>query len=248
MAAEPPGSTANAAGFDPARDDVFARIAGRYDLMCDIFSVLAHRRWKSVMADEIVRAPGETVLDVASGTGHIALRVARRQAAAAARKRIVATDLCEEMLGVARRKPTPPGSTPEFRIADAHDLHGFETGSIDVYSMAFGMKICDRHRALREAFRVLRPGGLLLCLEASHIPAAWLRALYLRYMDWCLPVMARLATGGDRGAYDYLLRGVHDFPDQRAFCDDLRGHGFTAVDYRNLSLGIVALHRAVKPL
>ncbi len=239
----------NAAAFDARADNVFARIASRYDLLCDIFSLGAHRYWKSAMAREIVTAPGEVVFDAASGTGHIALRVVRldlRRRANAA-KRVIAGDVCAEMLAIAQAKSRRLGASPEYCIADVHHLADVADNSIDIYSIAFAMKICDRHRVVAEAFRVLRPGGRLLCMEASHIPAGWLRALYLRYMDWCLPLMAWAATGGERSAYNYLLRGIHGFPDQQAFSDELRGQGFEAVSHSNFSLGIVALHRASKP-
>jgi demethylmenaquinone methyltransferase / 2-methoxy-6-polyprenyl-1,4-benzoquinol methylase len=94
---------------------------------------------------------------------------------------------------------------------------------------------------------VLRPGGVLFCLEAGRIPSPLLHKAYLEYMDWCLPLMARLAVGHDPGAYDYLLRGIRVFPDQQAFADELRAAGFGEVAYENLTFGVVALHVAVKP-
>lgn len=239
--------TANAAAFDVGADNVFARIATRYDLLCDIFSLLAHRRWKAAMAREIVAAPGDVVLDAASGTGHIALRVLRLQHERGPAKRVIAADICPEMLAVAEGKARRLDQPLEFRVADVHHLHEIADASVDVYAIAFAMKICDRHRVLAEAFRVLKPGGRLLCMEAAHIPVRWLRAVYLRYMDWCLPLIARVATAGDRSAYDYLLRGIHGFPDQRAFTGEIEGYGFRRVSHTDFSLGIVALHRAVKP-
>lgn len=116
-----------------------------------------------------------------------------------------------------------------------------------LYSIAFGLKICDRRHVLAEAFRVLRPGGVFLSLEAARIPVDWLHSLYLGYMDWCLPLIARIATGGDRSSYDYVLRGIHEFPAPSEFAREIASHGFTAVSYQRLTLGIVALHRAVRP-
>jgi ubiquinone/menaquinone biosynthesis C-methylase UbiE len=113
--------------------------------------------------------------------------------------------------------------------------------------MSFGMKICDRARVMAEAHRVLKPGGRFLCLEAARIPVPWVHAAYLKYMDWCLPLIGRLAAEGDRSAYDYLLRGVHGFPEQQALVRELEAVGFESVRYTNLTLGIVALHEAVKP-
>lgn len=238
---------ANAAEFDPAADNVFARIAGRYDRLCDMFSLRIHRLWKSRMAAEMARHPGSVVLDAASGTGDIPLRMLRRlERDGAPARTIWVTDICPEMLAIARSKlGARPGVT--LATADMHALSGFAANSVDLYSMSFGMKICDRKRALAEAFRVLKPGGTFFCLEAARITVPPLHALYLAYMRWCMPIIGRIATGGDASAYGYLLKGVHEFPTQREFCDEIASYGFRDVAYRNFSLGIVALHWATKP-
>jgi len=242
---------ANAAAFDPAQDNVFARIAGRYDRMCDVFSLFIHRHWKSHMAAAMARHPGRVVLDVASGTGDIPLRFIRRGAkggngAPLGGRTIWVTDICPEMLALAKPKLAGPVDV-RVAVADVHALREFPSNSIDLYSMSFGMKICDRGRALAEAFRVLKPGGTFFCLEAARIPSPPLHALYLAYMRWCMPIVARIASGGDPGAYDYLVRGIHEFPAQREFCAEIERHGFRDVSYRNLTLGIVALHQGTKP-
>lgn len=237
---------ANAAAFDPGADDVFARIAGRYDRLCDFFSLGIHRLWKSHMAAAIASHPGAVILDVASGTGDIPLRMLRRADGGAPDRVVWVTDICPQMLAIARPK-LARFTGVKFAHADAHDLKDFAANSVDLYSMSFGMKICDRKRALAEAFRVLKPGGTLFCLEAARITVGPLHALYLAYMRWCMPIVGRLATGGDPSAYNYLLKGVHDFPAQRDFCREIESFGFRDARYRNLSLGIVALHRAAKP-
>lgn len=237
---------ANAAGFAPRRDDVFARIADRYDLLCDLFSLGAHRLWKAHMARRIAEHPGKTILDLASGTGDIPLRLLRQPGSAS--RTLWVTDLSPAMLSVAQDKIG--GETPgcRFRLANAESLRDVAARSMDIVSISFGMKICDRPAVIREAFRVLRPGGAFFCLEAARIPRPWLHKAYLEYMDWCLPLMARLAVGHDPSAYDYLLRGIHSFPDQEAFTAELAGAGFGEVAYENLTFGIVALHVAIKPL
>jgi ubiquinone/menaquinone biosynthesis methyltransferase len=216
-----------------------------------VFSLRIHRLWKAHMAAVVARHPGAIVLDAASGTGDIPLRMLRRAdklaAAAANGRKIWVTDICPEMLAIARRK-LAGRSGVELALADAHALRDFATGSVDLFTMSFGMKICDRHRVLAEAFRVLRPGGTFFCLEAARIPLAPLHALYLAYMRWCMPIVGRVATGGDSSAYEYLLRGVHDFPTQREFCAEIEDHGFRDVGYRNRTLGIVALHWGTKPV
>ncbi len=237
---------ANAASFDPARDNVFARIAARYDRLCDLFSLRIHRLWKSAMARAIAAHPGAVVLDAASGTGDIPLRVLRRLGGNGAGRTLWVTDLCPEMLAIARTKLAGRAGV-SIAVADVHALAAFPAGSVDLFSISFGMKICDRRRVLAEAFRVLKPGGTFFCLEAARIPLAPLHALYLAYMRWCLPIIARIATGGDAGAYDYLVRGIHEFPTQRDFCREMESFGFRGVRYRNMTLGIVALHEGTKP-
>lgn len=239
----PEAPAANPAAFSPVADDVFARIAGRYDRLCDLFSLGAHRYWKARMAAMIAGSPGELVLDVASGTGDIPLRLLRHLAGAP--RRIVVTDLCPQMLDLARRKIGSPAGV-EFALADVHDLAAVPSASVDVLSISFALKICDRQKVFREAARVLKPGGTFVALEASHIPLRWLRRLYLAYMDWCLPVIARLVARDDPGAYAYLLRGIHGFPAQQALARELEASGFTDVTFENLTFGIVALHRGTR--
>ena len=236
----------NSAQFGPAGDDVFGRIAGRYDRLCDLFSLGIHRLWKSRMADRIAREPGRHLLDLASGTGDIPLRLLRQLGPSASTWRIRVSDISSEMLRIARGRLDPFGSSIEIEDQNAERINSPD-GSIDIVSMSFGLKIVDRSRVLPEVFRVLRPGGVFLCLEASRIVVPGLHPLYLTYMDICTPLIGRLATGGDASAYEYLLRGVHDFPDQRALKKELEQHGFEDITFESLSLGIVALHRAIKP-
>lgn len=151
------------------------------------------------------------------------------------------------MLAIAGDKLASLGAVATISVEDACAINRPDQ-SVDVISMAFGLKIVDRSRVLPEVFRVLKPGGVLLCLEASRIFIPGLHPLYLAYMDLCMPWIGRLATGGDASAYGYLLKGVHDFPDQQTLAKELAAAGFDAVTYESLSLGIVALHRAVKPL
>lgn len=244
-----PAATENAVAFNPGADDVFARVAGRYDRLCDIFSLFIHRIWKSRMAARIASHPAGTILDVGSGTGHIPLRVKRALANrnGAAPEKFMVTDLCPEMLAIARRKLGDRDPWLDYAIMDAHRLGDVETDSIDLYSISFAMKICDRGPVLREAMRVLKPGGMFFCLEAARIPNDFLHGAYLKYMDWCLPVIGRLAAGGDPSAYGYLLHGIHDFPRQTRFADEIASHGFEEVSFENMTFGIVALHTARKP-
>ena len=202
------------------------------------------------MAARIATLRAGTILDVASGTGHIPLRVQRilrKRPDATAPGKLMVTDLCPEMLAIARDNLGHSDAWLEYAIMDAHCLDSVESDSIDLYSISFAMKICDRGPVLREAMRVLKPGGMFFCLEAARIPNDFLHAAYLKYMDWCLPVIGRIAANGDPAAYGYLLHGIHEFPSQTRFADELASHGFEDVRFENMTMGIVALHTARKP-
>ena len=202
------------------------------------------------MSAEIAANKDCTILDMASGTGDIALRVARSLEKTKNGSAVIASDICPAMLDIAKRKARDseiPDNFLSFQILDAHDLGSMPDNSVDIYALSFAMKICDRDKLIPEAMRVLKPGGMLYCLEASRIPLRPVHWAYLKYMEWCIPVIAKIATGGDRSAHDYLLKGIHDMPDQKAFKTELEGYGFDNVGFQNLSFGIIALHKAQKP-
>ncbi len=237
---------ANAASFNSIGDDVFSRIASRYDVLCDLFSLGIHRTWKRRMARRIAAERWESMLDVAAGTGDIALRVVQYLGGTAGRNCVV-SDICPAMLDIATRRAGDLAGDMQFRVFDAHQLTEVESESIDLYSMSLGMKICNRKRALVEAWRVLKPGGTFICLEASEIPIRLIHRLYLTYMSLCMPLVGWVATGGDASAYHYLLSGVRGFPGAQVFAEEIGALGFTDVAYERLSFGIVAIHVARKP-
>ena len=234
----------NAAEFHPGNDDVFGRIASRYDFLCDLFSLGIHRLWKRRVAVVIAKQPWSTLLDGATGTGDIILRVLSHEPPVSAR--IIASDLSREMLAIAKRRL---GARSQVRIEqlDAEQMPSVASDSIDAYSISLGLKICDRRRAFGEAIRVLRPGGRLIILESSNIPLKIAHRMYLGYMAVCLPVIGWLATGGDSSAYRYLLAGIQEFPKAEVLADELREAGFKDVAFERLSLGIVAIHTGRKP-
>ena len=237
----------NAAEFSTSADDVFGRIASRYDLLCDLFSLWIHRHWKRRVAVLVASQPWHELLDAASGTGDIVLRVLGLQPSGATR-RIVASDISPQMLAIARRRLAPLGQSVEIRQLDAQSMPTVAAESVDLYSISLGLKICNRQAVLREALRVLRPGGRLIVLEASCIPIDWLHRAYLLYMSVCMPVIGWLATGGDASAYRYLLQGIREFPTAEALAEEIRQVGFVGVSFERLSLGIVAIHIGHKPL
>jgi len=246
MSTESTTGSANAADFHTSVDDVFGRIASRYDLLSDLFSLGIHRLWKRRVATLIAQESWTNLLDAAAGTGDVVLQVARHQSIQSHQK-IVASDISPQMLAIARQRAAGLDSVLEFQLLDAHSMPSIPDSSVDLYSISLGLKICERTQILREAMRVLRPGGRMISLEASNISPHWLHRIYLAYMALCMPVIGWLATGGDASAYRYLLKGIQDFPTAEALAAELSSMGFQEVSFERLSLGIVAIHIARKP-
>lgn len=236
----------NAAEFYIQQDDVFGRIASRYDLLCDLFSLGIHRLWKRKVARIIAQEPWSQLIDCATGTGDIILRVLNAKEIQHDQK-IIASDISPQMLAIAQKRLVVANALIEFRLLDAHCMPEFPEESVDLYSISLGLKICERRKVLREALRVLRPGGRLVVLESSNIPWRGLYRAYRLYMNWCVPVIGWIATRGDASAYKYLLRGMENFPTAEEFSQELASVGFKDISFERLTLGIVAIHTAHKP-
>ncbi len=222
---------------------VFSNVASKYDLMNDVMSVGIHRLWKDAMMDWFAPRDGQRLLDVAGGTGDIAFRFLKRAPAAEA----VVLDMTESMLveGRKRAEAEQLADRLEWVNGDAMALP-FENGCFDVYTISFGIRnVTDIDAALSEAFRVLRPGGRLMVLEFSQIPNGGMQRLYDLYSFKVIPEMGRVIAG-DRDSYQYLVESIRRFPDQEAFAGMIRAAGFDNVKYRNLSLGVAALHSGWK--
>ncbi len=241
-----PRTTPSVGFTTPGIADVFARIAWRYGVLCDLFSLGMHRLWKRRVAALIADQPWTTLLDVAAGTGDVVLRVARHPGVGPNRQ-IVVSDISSQMLAVAQRRAHRLGLSLEFRTLDAHCLAVVPDASVDLYSISLALKICERAQVLREALRVLVPGGYFVALETSTIPWPWLHRAYLAYMSFCVPAIGWMATGGDTSTYRYLLQSVREFPSAEDFASELVHLGLERVSFERLSLGIVAIHVARKP-
>jgi demethylmenaquinone methyltransferase/2-methoxy-6-polyprenyl-1,4-benzoquinol methylase len=235
----------NAAEFAWQDDDVFGRIASRYDTLCDVFSFGIHRLWKRRVAQRIASEDWNTLLDGATGTGDIILRVLPSSSAQG--RTVIASDVSNKMLAIAAPRLRGFRTAVSLKQLDAENMPSIGSGSVDAYSISLGLKICNRHLAMQEALRVLKPGGRLIVLEASNIRWRPLHRAYLVYMSICMPMLGWLATGGDASAYRYLLQGVRDFPTAEDLARELAQNGFTDVSFERLSLGIVAIRTARRP-
>lgn len=222
---------------------VFSRVASKYDIMNDLMSVGIHRLWKDAMMDWLAPRPGQRLLDVAGGTGDVAFRFLKRAPGATA----TVCDMTEPMLieGQKRAEAEDMADRLSWVVGDAMALP-FEDNSFDVYTISFGIRNVTRiPDALHEAYRVLRPGGRLMVLEFSQIPNDMLQWLYDRYSFNVIPVMGQIVAN-DRDSYQYLVESIRKFPDQDTFASMIREAGFANVKYRNLTLGIAALHSGWK--
>lgn len=222
---------------------VFSNVASKYDIMNDLMSAGIHRLWKDAMMDWLAPRPGQRLLDVAGGTGDISFRFLNRAPGASA----VVCDMTHAMLvaGRQRAEAEQMAERLDWVTGDAMRLP-FPDSSFDVYTISFGIRNVTRiPDALSEAYRVLRPGGRLMVLEFSQIPVPALQWAYDRYSYNVIPAMGQLVAN-DRDSYQYLVESIRKFPDQDTFLSMIRDAGFRRASYRNLSMGIAALHSGWK--
>jgi demethylmenaquinone methyltransferase / 2-methoxy-6-polyprenyl-1,4-benzoquinol methylase len=222
---------------------VFSRVASKYDIMNDLMSGGVHRLWKDAMMDWLAPRPGQRLLDVAGGTGDVAFRFLKRAPGSTA----VVCDMTEQMLieGRKRAEAERQADRLDWVVGDAMALP-FADASFDVYTISFGIRNVTRiPDALAEAYRVLKPGGRLMVLEFSRIPNDLLQKAYDLYSFNVIPVMGQVVAG-DRDSYQYLVESIRKFPDQETFATMIRQAGFDLVKYRNLTMGVAALHSGWK--
>lgn len=225
---------------DPARvSGMFDQVASGYDRTNTVLSLGNDRLWRAAMTRAVNPRPGERVLDLAAGTGVSSVALASSGAD------VVAADFSPGMIAEGKRRH---GDVPNLRFAeaDAENLP-FDDDEFDAVTMSFGLRnVADPKRALRELLRVTKPGGRIVICEFSHPPSSIFNTLYRFYNDRVLPIVAK-AVSSNADAYDYLNESIRDWPDQPTLAAWIREAGWSDVAYRNLSAGIVALHRGTKP-
>ena len=227
-------------------NDVFHKVANRYDLMNDLMSAGLHRLWKDAMVTWLnpPKRPGWRVLDVAGGTGDIAFRIVE---ASDRNAHATVLDINGSMLAVGKDRAEKRGLADhvEFVEANAEELP-FDDRTFDAYTIAFGIRNVPRiDVALQEALRVLKPGGRLLVLEFSEVEMPVLDKVYEQWSFNAIPRIGQMVAG-DGEPYRYLVESIAKFPNQENFAAMIRKAGFDRVSYRNYSGGISALHSGWK--
>lgn len=230
----------------PLVNDVFHKVANRYDLMNDLMSGGMHRLWKEAMVTWLnpPKRAGWSVLDVAGGTGDIAFRIVD---ASEGHAQATVLDINGSMLAVGRERAAKRGLSENvaFVEANAEDLP-FPDASFDAYTIAFGIRNVPRiDVALAEAFRVLKPGGRFLCLEFSEVDLPLLDRAYEAWSFNAIPRVGQIVTG-DSEPYRYLVESIRKFPNQRDFAAMITAAGFDRVTWRSYTGGVAALHSGWK--
>ncbi|MBL0371782.1 bifunctional demethylmenaquinone methyltransferase/2-methoxy-6-polyprenyl-1,4-benzoquinol methylase UbiE [Rhizobium sp. KVB221] len=227
-------------------NDVFHKVAKRYDIMNDLMSAGMHRAWKDAMISALNprKSADYKVLDVAGGTGDIAFRIVEASGRLA---HATVLDINGSMLGVGAERAAKKGLTPNltFVEASAEELP-FPDGTFDAYTISFGIRNVPRiDVALSEAYRVLKRGGRLLVLEFSEVEMPLLDRFYEAWSFNAIPKIGRAITG-EAEPYQYLVESIRKFPNQRDFADMISKAGFSRASYTNFTGGIAALHSGWK--
>jgi len=220
---------------------VFDSVASRYDLMNDLMSMGLHRAWKAYTVMVANVGEGSKVLDIAGGTGDLALAFARKVGASG---EVVHTDINEAMLRTGRDRLLDAGVVLPTLVCDAEKLP-FPDNHFDVVTVAFGLRnMTHKDAALKEMNRVLKPRGKLLVLEFSKV-AKPLRKAYDWYSFSVLPRLGKVVAGDD-ASYRYLAESIRQHPDQATLAGMMRAAGLSQVEVFNLAAGVVAIHRGVR--
>jgi demethylmenaquinone methyltransferase/2-methoxy-6-polyprenyl-1,4-benzoquinol methylase len=225
--------------------EVFHSVAAKYDVMNDLMSFGVHRLWKRFTMEFTGVRKGDTVLDIAGGTGDLTMKFSDL---VGPEGKVVLADINDSMLKVGRDRLLDKGYSGNIECVQANaECLPFEDNSFDVVTMAFGLRnVTDKDQALREFNRVLKPGGRLLVLEFSKTSNPLLKKAYDLYSFTALPFMGKLITN-DSESYRYLAESIRMHPGQEELKTMFQNAGFANCEYHNLTGGIVALHKGIKP-
>ena len=223
---------------------IFENVSGRYDLMNDFMSLGIHRVWKKSMLDWLAPRSGQSLIDVAGGTGDIAFNFIKRAKTGA---NATILDLTESMMIEGKKKTIdlPEESQINWVCGDAMRMP-FSDRTFDVYTISFGIRnVTNISKTLSEAYRVLKPGGRLMILEFSSVNNDLISWIYDKYSFNIIPKLGEFVSN-DRESYQYLVESIRKFPNQEKFSEMIINEGFRKVKYRDLTFGIAALHSAWK--
>ena len=222
--------------------DVFSSVASSYDIMNDLMSGGVHRLWKDALMDWLAPCRGQVLIDLAGGTGDIALRFLKRGGS-----HVHVVDINPDMISAGKKRSDIKAYSNQldWTVASAEDIP-LQTGTAERVTISFGLRnVTNRDMALREAFRVLKPGGRFCCLEFSTVQNATFSKLYDLWSFNALPQLGRMVAR-DEAAYRYLAESIRTFPAQHDLARMMSEAGFAQVRFRNLSNGIAAIHSGWK--
>lgn len=225
--------------------NVFHSVASKYDIMNDLMSFGIHRLWKRITIEMSGVRPGDSVLDLAGGTGDLTRKFSKIVGESG---RVVLADINSSMLEVGRERLTDQGYVNNIEYVQANaECLPFADNSFDVITIAFGLRnVTDKDAALRSMTRCLKPGGRLLVLEFSKPTNPLMSKAYDLYSFTALPFMGKIVAN-DSESYKYLAESIRMHPDQETLKGMMENAGLVRVSYHNLTNGVVALHRGVKP-
>jgi len=221
---------------------VFSSVASSYDIMNDLMSGGMHRVWKNEFVRKVRVGKDAAILDLAGGTGDIAVRLHERTGA-----HVTICDINADMLKVGRARQFDAGKSEGLRFVAGNAEHlPVPDSSLDVITIGFGLRnVTNIQQALTDAFRALRPGGQFVCLEFSSVTNPLLKKMYDEYSFRAIPWIGELVAK-DKDSYQYLVESIRMFPKQEALKKMMETAGFARVTYTNLSFGVVAIHEGWK--
>jgi demethylmenaquinone methyltransferase/2-methoxy-6-polyprenyl-1,4-benzoquinol methylase len=225
--------------------EIFSNVANKYDLMNDLMSFGIHRKWKNKMVEKINLSRNCKIIDVAGGTGDIAMRILKKPNSLNLNCSIDIVDINQEMLEVGKQRAVDANlfSQLKFTCGDGENLP-FVDKQFDFYTIAFGIRnFTDIQKGLSEAKRVLKDGGKFICLEFSKVEDYFLQKIYDQYSFKIIPRIGEIILK-DRNSYQYLVESIRKFPEQNQFKKMIEDAGFSSVSYQNLNFGVVTIFEA----